>query len=283
LFSNYEFDNVSCVNITSQRLGVYSGYVFVALLILGFGVVAGFFPPPSPNASAQAIQHLFQIHSMRIRIGMLISLISSAFLLPWSATVITQVRRVEVGRHTPVVYLQLVGFGAFVILFVYPEMVWALAAYRPEDPAELIRKFNDFAWLGFVCIVSTGMMQMLALGYVVLRDKRPTPIYPRWFGYFNIWIATMFIPADIIFFFKTGPMAWNGIIGFGLSFGAYFTWTMVVTVMTGRAVTAQAKEPQETSEESLAAEVAALRAEVRQLAETHAHAPVGTVATVQHR
>jgi hypothetical protein len=260
------------MNITSQRLGVYSGYIFMGLLVLGFGLIAGFFPPPSPNASAQAIQQLFQRDSMRIRVGMLISLISSAFLLPWSAAVITQVRRVEVGRHTPVVYLQLVGFGAFVILFVYPEMVWALSAYRPEDPAELIRKFNDFAWLGFVCIVSTGMMQMVALGYVVLRDTRPKPIYPRWFGYFNIWIATMFIPADIIFFFKTGPMAWNGVVGFGLSFGAYFTWTTVVTVMTGKAVNAQEKEPDDIPEESLAAEVAALRAEVRQLAEAHARA-----------
>lgn len=257
------------MNITSQRLGVYSGYIFMALLVLGFGVVAGFFPPPSPNASAEAIKQLFQENSTRIKIGMLISLISSAFLLPWSATLITQVRRVEVGRHTPIVYLQLVGFGAFVILFVYPEMVWALAAYRPEDPAELIRKFNDFAWLGFVCIVSTGMMQMLALGYVVLRDKRPKPIYPRWFGYFNIWIATMFIPADIIFFFKTGPMAWNGVIGFGLSFGAYFAWTTVVTVMTGKAVKAQSLEPEELPEESIAAEVAALRLELRQLAAKH--------------
>jgi drug/metabolite transporter (DMT)-like permease len=175
----------------------------------------------------------------------------------------TQVRRIEVGRHTPIVYLQLIGFGAFVILFVYPEMVWALTAYRPNDPAELVRKFNDFAWLGFVCIVSTGMMQMVTLGYVILTDRRPQPVYPRWFGYFNVWVAFMFIPADIIFFFKTGPMAWNGVIGFGVSFGAFFLWTFLVTYLTGKAVTAQGAAGEDGPEDApLAEQVAALSEQV---------------------
>jgi hypothetical protein len=125
------------MNIASQRLGVYSGYVFIVLLLLGFAIVAGFFPPPSPNASAQTIQHLFQHHTLRIRFGMLISLISSAFLLPWSATLITQVRRIEGNRHTPIVWLQTVGFGAFVILFVYPEMVWAWPRFARTCPPSL--------------------------------------------------------------------------------------------------------------------------------------------------
>jgi outer membrane murein-binding lipoprotein Lpp len=110
------------------------------------------------------------------------------------------------------------------------------------------------------------MMQMLALGYVVLRDKRPNPIYPRWFGYFNVWIAFMFIPADIIFFFKTGPFAWNGIFGFGLSFAAYFGWTTVVTVMTGKAVSAQETAGGSDSDDTtLAEQVAALSMQVAAL------------------
>lgn len=255
------------MNIRSQRIGVYSGYIFMVTLLIGFAWIAGFFPPPSPNSSAVEIQNLMQHDTLRIRFGMLVSLLSSAFLLPWAATVVTQVRRVERGRHTPITYLQIIGFGAYVILFVYPEMIWATAAYRPEDPAELVRKFNDMAWLGFVCIVSTGMMQMLALGYVILQDKRPEPIFPRWFGYFNVWIAFMFIPADIIFFFKTGPFAWNGVFGFGLSFAAFFLWTALVTVMMGRAVNAQeaAGEDLEPDLATLAASVDDLRAQLARM------------------
>jgi hypothetical protein len=57
------------MNITSQRLGVYSGYVFMLLLLLGFAVVAGFFPPPSPHESAHQIQLLFQHHTLRSASG----------------------------------------------------------------------------------------------------------------------------------------------------------------------------------------------------------------------
>jgi hypothetical protein len=275
------------VNIRSQKIGVYSGYIFMVMLLIGFAWVAGFFPPPSPNSSAQDIQNLVQHHTLRIRFGMLISLLSSAFLLPWGATVATQVRRIEGTRHTPITYLQLIGFGTYVILFVYPEMMWATVAYRPDDPADLVRKFNDMAWMGFVSIVSTGMMQMLGLGYVILHDQRAVPIFPRWFGYFNVWIAFMFIPADIIFFFKTGPFAWNGLFGFGLSFAAFFLWTALVTLMMGRAVKAQ-----EAAGEDSDPELAALTARIDELcSELHratsvmpapsavAHPPRGSDAT----
>ena len=263
-----------------QIVCAWMGPVAIGTFFVGFAI-AGFFPPPSPHDSAHQIQLLFQHRTLRIRVGMLISLISSAFLLPWSATLITQVRRIEGNRHTPIVWLQTVGFGAFVILFVYPEMVWALAAFRPNISAETVRAFNDFAWLGFVCIVSTGMMQMFALGYVVLRDRRPDPIYPRWFGYLNLWIWTLFTPADLIFFFKTGPFAWNGLFGFGLSFAAYFGWTLVVTIMTGRAVNAQAASPEEPEPDltELVTRYATLQRTVDQLlAERPARQPADTPA-----
>jgi hypothetical protein len=126
------------------------------------------------------------------------------------------------------------------------------------------------------------MMQMFALGYVVLRDPRPDPIYPRWFGYFNLWVWTLFIPADLIFFFKTGPFAWNGIFGFGLSFGAYFAWTLVVTIMTGRAVNTQAAAPEDPEPDlsELAARYIALQHTVDQLlAERAAAHPADAPAT----
>jgi hypothetical protein len=56
----------------------------------------------------------------------------------------------------------------------------------------------------------------------------------------------------------------------------------MVTVMTGRAVNAQAKEPEDTPEGSLAAEVAVLRAEVRRIVEARDGAPAGAMPTVHH-
>jgi hypothetical protein len=254
------------MNIRSQRIGVYCGWVFVGMFLLGFVVLAGFLPPPNPAASALEIQQRFADNTLRIRLGMLVCLFSSAILLWWLATVATQIKRIE-GRHSPVTYLWIAASGGFVIEFVYPLMFWAVTAFRPGDSADLVRKFNDLAWLTFLGIVSTAIVQIFAFAYVILTDTRHTPVFPRWFGYFNFWCALIFVPADLIFFFKTGPLAWNGLVSFYLVFIVFAIWLVVVTIMTGRAVTAQEADPDDDPLDTaeLAARVAALGAKLDRL------------------
>ena len=197
---------------------------------------------------------------------MLVGLFSAAICLWWLATIITQIKRIE-GRHSPVTYLWIAASAAFVIEFVYPLMFWAVTAFRPGDSPELVRKFNDLAWLTFLGIVSTAIVQVFAFAYVILTDKRPTPVYPRWFAFFNIWCGLIFVPADLIFFFKGGPLAWNGIVSFYLVFSAFAIWVAVVTIMTSRAVTAQEADPDDDPIDTaeLAARVAALDARLDRL------------------
>ena len=40
-----------------------------------------------------------------------------------------------------------------------------------------------------------------------------------------IFTGLSFIPLTAMPFFKTGPLAWNGIISFWTLFGTYFIWT----------------------------------------------------------
>jgi hypothetical protein len=39
-----------------------------------------------------------------------------------------------------------------------------------------------------------------------------------------------------VWIFKTGPLAWNGLLGFWIPVSVYFLWVIGTTVMTGRAV-----------------------------------------------
>jgi hypothetical protein len=254
------------MNIRSQKIGIYCGWAFLVLFMVGFLVVAHFFPPPGPWESARQIQERFQHDTLRIRLGMLICLFAGALLLWWWATIITQVKRIE-GPHSPVVYVQIAGGAAFVIEFVYPLMFYAVAAFRPDDGAELVRKFNDLAWLCLLGIVSTAIVQIVAFGYVTLTDRRPTPVYPRWFAYFSFWCALLFFPADLIFFFHHGPLAWNGLISFYLVFAVFGAWIIVTTVMTSKAIDAQAAAGEEppVDRAELGEEVRRLRAEVAEL------------------
>lgn len=39
-------------------------------------------------------------------------------------------------------------------------------------------------------------------------------MFPRWVGYANLWIAILYLPELLVFFFTTGPFAWDWLIGF---------------------------------------------------------------------
>ena len=67
---------------------------------------------------------------------------------------------------------------------------------------------NDMAWLMFLGIISSACNQVASLSVAILLDKNTKPVFPRWSGYFKIWVAMIWVPAGIIPFFKTGP--WRG-------------------------------------------------------------------------
>jgi hypothetical protein len=227
---------------TSQLVCTYCGYVFVVVFCIGFVGFAGFVPPPDPGAAAEQIAAFFRADPVNIRIGLCITLFASALLLAWGGAVSVQVKRLE-GRYSPITYGWVAATACITIEFLYPSMFWAAAAFRPEDSPELIRKFNDLAWLPWLGIISTGVFQAIGLGMLTLLDRRPDPIYPRWFGYFQLWAAIGLCPADLDIFFKSGPLAWNGIITFWLPVTAAVAWLVVTTAMTARAVKRQPADP----------------------------------------
>ncbi len=150
------------MNPRSQLLCIRSGYVFVALFVVGWVPLAHFVPPPDPAAGAEEIARMFRGNTVGIRIGMCLCIFASALLLPWGGAVVEQMRRVE-GRHCALVYAWIVAQACLTIEFVYPCMFWAVAAFRPDSSAERILAFNDLAWLPFLGITSTAVFQAFAL------------------------------------------------------------------------------------------------------------------------
>jgi hypothetical protein len=47
----------------------------------------------------------------------------------------------------------------------------------------------------------------------VLCDKSAEPVFPRWCGYANGWMALTIVPDRLLFLFHKGPFAWNGLSG----------------------------------------------------------------------
>ncbi|MFY1621230.1 hypothetical protein, partial [Micromonospora sp. WMMD736] len=110
-------------------------------------------------------------------------------------------------------------------------------------------------------VVSTFVLQLVLFGVAVLIDRRDTPIFPRWLGYVNIWLAITFTPASFLVFFKTGPLAWNGVLVWWVPVFAFLVWFVPNFVFLLRAVDADDHQPA-GGDARLEREVAELRARV---------------------
>jgi hypothetical protein len=229
------------MNITTQRMCVWCGPLLALLFFLGFWVIAGFIPPPSPADAASVIAARFRDDATEIRWGLELCCFSGALCVPWAAAVSVQLKRIE-GRYSPLTYAQL-GLGAALPFeFIVPIYFWMTAAYRADRPASEIQLLNDLGWLPFTGLIYTIAIQAVVIGVAVLGDKRSVPLLPRWFGFFSIGCAVAFCPACLDVFSQSGPLAWNGLIAWWLLVVAFFLWLAGLSRVLLLAISRQAGE-----------------------------------------
>jgi hypothetical protein len=192
-----------------QRVCAWSGILCVGLFFAAF-VFADFIPPLSPGLSAAQVAAHYQQHTTGIRVGACFMLLSGAFYAAYTAVISAQLQRIP-GVHQAVVYTQLAA-GAFACLtFLLPAMLFVVTAFRPDRPPDQTQLLNDLSWIFLVLPWPPFMAQNFAFAFGIFSDARPTPLFPRWLAYLNIWAPIVFTPGLALPFFKSGPLAWNGI------------------------------------------------------------------------
>jgi hypothetical protein len=263
------------MNIRANKACVWCGVGFVVLFLAGFWVIGNFVPPPSPSWDAERLAGFYLANSTRIRIGMIISAFAAILIVPWAAAINVQLKRIE-GPQAVWGPSQLIGAGMSTLVFEYILFFWVAATFRADRPAEIVQTMNDMGWIPFVGIPGTAMLQAIAIGVAILSDGRPdhraAPILPRWAGYANLWCALLFVPGAVNVFFKSGPLAWNGIISWYMVLVVFCVWFVVNTVVVLKALNRQAADEAAGAEaapseelEALRAEVAAMRADLARL------------------
>jgi hypothetical protein len=213
-----------------QMFGVWCAAGYLAILFVGWGAVAGFLPPTPPSAGADKIAALFDGDFTRIRIGMLLVMLAALVFIPFAAAVSQFIARIE-GTPGILTYTFLLGAAGNMVLTFYPAVWWLTAAFRPDRAAELIYLMNDMAWLQFLGGVTMYLAMPLSVAVASLCDKSPEPVFPRWCGYANLWMALTIVPDQLLFFFHRGPFAWNGLFGIWIPvvvFSAFFIINLVV-------------------------------------------------------
>lgn len=210
-----------------NTLGGWCGMLYLPSVALGWFVLGGYFPLHAPADTEAQIAGFYQEGLLTKRLGLIVLMWSALCLMIFASAVSNHLSRIE-GRFGPLSCMMLLGGYAGAMVGFYPGLWWLTAAYRPERSSELIYLLNDIGWLQLVGGVSMVMTMYIAVTVASFMDKRKNPTFPRWSGYFSCWVLVMFIPGQLLFQFKDGPFAWDGILAFWVPGGLYFAWYTLI-------------------------------------------------------
>lgn len=223
------------MNRRAQLACAWCGPALGVLYFIGAMVMARVMPPwISADDTAQQVADMYVAHTDRIRIGMVLMIISMALIGPWGVSMAAQVRRRE-GAFPILTYVQLTSIGAGVAVVLATCVMWMTAAFRPDtiDP-EITQMCHTAGWFFFLCTWPTFTVWNIALGAAILMDPDEGAVYPRWSGFLSIWAGLLYAPGALLIFFKHGAMSWTGLIGMWTPAVAFFAWLAVMCVLTLR-------------------------------------------------
>jgi hypothetical protein len=214
----------------------------VGLMVI-YGLVLGFLfnmiPPPRATMSAHQIADWYAHRHTRIRVGAVIASWTSAFMLPLSVVVGVQLARIEGGKR--VWSILTIASGAMMSIFlVLPPLFWGVAAFTPGRDPQATALMHE---LGMLTLVTTDQYYIFMWVAVAIFCFRKTTVafspFPRWFGYYTIWIALMFEAGAIAFMTRTGPFAWNGLLVFWSPLSLFGAWLSVMIYLLLKAIKQQ--------------------------------------------
>ena len=215
-----------------QLLCAWSGLATVLVASVGF-FIAGVLPLPlGPSSTTAQVVHFYS-HDTRVAVGLVIATLGMCLVFPLIALIGVHMVRME-GRTPILTFLQLITGAATGVLLVMPMLLMTSITFRPDRSPELTVTLNDISWLLFITPIGPFMIQNVAIGAAILSDRNG--ILPRWVGYLNFWVAFLFVPDILAFFFHSGPFGWNGIFIFWLAFVAYAVFLIVMGLVLRQAV-----------------------------------------------
>lgn len=211
-----------------NTFGAWCGVAFVILLFGGWGLIGGFIPlipaTASPSEIAARINNGIGLHRFGLTLGMIGVFVTAPFYLAISA----QLRRAE-PRLPLMSALQLIAGVVITVILTIPMLFFIVLAFRPERPTEITQLMNDMSYIMLILPWPPIILQLGAIAATILRSRPAQDLFPRWYAYFNLWIALLVVPANMIIFFKEGPFAWTGLIGFWIPAAVFGAWYPVTT------------------------------------------------------
>lgn len=222
------------MNDTHLRLSAWSGVVATIGIAIGWLLIANWIPPTDPSAAATEIAAFYNENTNLKRLGLLIAMSSTVFLIPWMIATSHVIRH---RMNFPVLADIQLATGILGVVATFAMwMSWGVAAFRPERAPELILAFHDLGWFNATWFYPEATLEVIVIAIAVLSYKGEKPIYPRWYGFFLIFIAMVSLASGLLIFFKTGPFAYNGLITFWVTYACLVTFFIIGSTLLIRGV-----------------------------------------------
>jgi hypothetical protein len=223
---------------SAQSISLWLALGFGAVLLIAFVLFPGFFPPMSPEMTAQQVAAFYSRNETMIRVSMVIFNFCGIMLMPMFMVIVYQMKRMATPSQV-LAYCYLSAAVSGATLFAIADLFWLVAAFRPERDPQLIMLLNDLAWITFTAPVGMIIAQNVCLALAVYLDAQPQPVFPRWVAPFSIVTALAMAPAACAAIVRSGPLAWNGAVSFWLRIGAYSLFIVVMFVVLRAAIRRQ--------------------------------------------
>lgn len=216
-----------------ERASAWCGLAYLVVFGIGWLAIAHFMPPIPPAAGPEAVAHQFHERHGWLMLASVIMMFSTFILFPVFSLLVMIARKIEGSAGMVTIMLVLTAATSLVFNFYVP-FSFAMAAFRPDRDPSIVQYASDYGFLQFMGGIPMFLLVWMLSAYAILvLSPRRDPLVPRWFGYLNLWCAILYLPELLVFFFHTGPFAWNGVVGFWIPavlFFIYFATTPVILV-----------------------------------------------------
>ncbi|MBO0854292.1 MAG: hypothetical protein J2P18_11035 [Nocardia sp.] len=147
-------------------------------------------------------------------LGAVAIMVSTVMLLPLGALLVLLVHKIE-GGVSILTLMMAFSVTTLMVLNFYGGLAFDAAAFRTDRPDAIVQALNDLGFLQPIGGTPLFLAIFGVLAYAILiTQSRGEEIFPRWFGYVNLLVVVLYLPEVLAFIFKTGPFAWNGVVGF---------------------------------------------------------------------
>jgi hypothetical protein len=224
------------------RLSAWSGFVVLVVFATCFFVLAKITPPMSPRMSPEEVVDFLVEHQSGILLAVVIMMLLIPLEYAFVVATSLQMCRIE-GGWGLLSMIQLTTGVVAPVGFSYPMAILATAAYRPQERSpEVVRTLTDVFWLMYVGIAAIFVLQVVVIGLAAVLDRRSEPVFPRWFGYYNFVMGVLLAPGVAVYMFKSGPLAWDGLLAFTIPSLCYFSWKIITPIILLRAIKSEEAE-----------------------------------------